>query len=100
MPVALDGNDHVAFSTYQLQQASTMYPWVKTAPLGRDYIGIGLCSIWKMMIWYPFGATCFMKAQCNKIQARYLPTFLSKMVINCMNQRQSGMDFFHTSVAW
>jgi hypothetical protein len=36
------------------------------------------------MIQYPLGATCFTKKQCSQIQAKYLPTFLSKMGINRM----------------
>ena len=35
-----------------------------------------------MKMQYPLGATCFTKKQCDKIQARYLPTFMSKMGIN------------------
>ena len=34
------------------------------------------------MIQYPLGATCFTKKQCQKLQAAYLPSFLSKMGIN------------------
>jgi hypothetical protein len=35
-----------------------------------------------MMIQYPLGATCFNTKQCKQLQARYLPTFLTKMGIN------------------
>ena len=34
------------------------------------------------MIQYPLGATCFTAQQCQKIQTKYLPTFLSHMGIN------------------
>jgi hypothetical protein len=31
---------------------------------------------------YPLGATCFTDKECNSIQAKYMPTVLSKMGIN------------------
>jgi hypothetical protein len=31
---------------------------------------------------YPLGATCFTEKECNGIQAKYMPTVLSKMGIN------------------
>jgi hypothetical protein len=31
---------------------------------------------------YPLGATCFSEKECNSIQAKYMPTVLSKMGIN------------------
>ena len=34
------------------------------------------------MIQYPLGATYFTAKQCQKLQAVYLPSFLSKMGIN------------------
>ena len=34
------------------------------------------------MIQYPLGAMCFTYQQCQKLQARYLPAFLSCMGIN------------------
>ena len=34
------------------------------------------------MIQYPLGATCFTSKQCQTIQAKYMPTFLSQMGIN------------------
>jgi hypothetical protein len=76
-----DGNDNDEFA-YRIQQASTMNKRVAAAPLGREHIGIGFRAIWRMMIQYPLGATCFTKKQCNSLQAKYLPTFLSKMGIN------------------
>ena len=59
-----------------------MQQHITKAPLSREHIGIGFRTIWKMMIQYPLGATCFTRKQCMAIQAKYLPTFLSKMGIN------------------
>ena len=81
--LAPDGNDFDEY-TYRLEQSTKMKQRIKMAPLGREYIGIGFRAIWQMMIQYPLGATCFTKKQCGKIQAKYLPTFLSKMGINRM----------------
>ena len=52
------------------------------APLGCEHTYIGFQAIWWAMIQYPLGATCFTTQQCQKIQAKYLPTFLSCMGIN------------------
>ena len=56
-----------------------------------------------MKLQYPIGTMCFTCKQCTKIQLRYLPTFLSKMGINCTMatavrhgpQSLGGMDIFH-----
>jgi hypothetical protein len=77
-----DGNDNAEFA-HRMHQATKMKQCIVAALLGHEYIGIGFKAIWKMMIQYPLGATCFTIKQCAKIQARYLPTFLSKMGINC-----------------
>jgi hypothetical protein len=55
---------------------------LKTAPLNREHVAIGFRAIWQMKLKYCLGATCFTKKQCDKLQARFLPTFLSKMGIN------------------
>jgi hypothetical protein len=81
--LAPDGNDNDEVR-YRILQAKEMNQRIKTAPLGREHIGIGFRAIWQMMIQYPLGATCFTKKQCSQIQAKYLPTFLSKMGINRM----------------
>jgi hypothetical protein len=81
--LAPDGNDKDEY-TYRMQQAKQMGQQIKKAPLGREYIGIGFRAIWYMMIQYPLGATCFTIKQCRKLQAQYLPIFLSKMGINRM----------------
>ena len=52
------------------------------APVGRSHAYVSFQSIWKAMIQYPLGATCFTAKQCQKLQAVYLPSFLSKMGIN------------------
>jgi hypothetical protein len=67
---------------YRLQQGKKMSHHVKSAPLGCEHIGMGFGAIWKMMLQYPLGATCFTHQQCHKLQSTYLPTFLSKMGIN------------------
>ena len=100
--LAPDGNDFDEFN-YRLEQSTKMKQRLKMAPLNREQVGIGFRSIWKMMIQYPLGATCFTKKQCTKLQARYLPTFLSKQGINCMTasavrhgpQTLGGMDIFN-----
>jgi hypothetical protein len=53
----------------------------KIAPLNQEQVGIGFRALWQMKLKYPIGATCFTKKLCANIQARYLPTFLSKMGI-------------------
>ena len=55
---------------------------IAAAPLGREHIRIGFQAIWRMIIQYPLGATCFNHQQCDRIQSKYLPTFLSRMGIN------------------
>jgi hypothetical protein len=52
------------------------------APLNREHVAIGFRAIWQMKLKHCLGATCFSKKQCDTLQARYLPTFLSKMGIN------------------
>jgi hypothetical protein len=55
------------------------------------------------MIQYLLGAMCFSHDQCRRIQARYLPTFLSKMGINCTTAsavhhgplQLGGMDIYN-----
>jgi hypothetical protein len=76
-----DGNDNNEFN-HRMTEATTMRDRLKHAPLNREHVGVGFRSIWKMKLQYPIGATCFTHKQCNKLQARYLPTFLSKMGIN------------------
>jgi hypothetical protein len=80
-----------------------MNQWIKEAPLGCEHIGVSFRAIWKMMIQYPLGATCFTSQQCHKIQAKYLPNFLSKMGINRSTATAvrhgpplyGGMETFH-----
>jgi len=81
--LAPDGSEGTEYS-YHLDQATKIWQRLKATPLGREHICISFNAIWKMMIKYPLGATCFTKKQCSKIQGRYLPVFLSKMGINQM----------------
>jgi hypothetical protein len=66
-----------------MEEATMMRDRLKTAPLvNREHVAIRFRAIWQMKLKYCLGATCFTKKQCDKLQARYLPTFLSKMGIN------------------
>jgi hypothetical protein len=76
-----DGNKNAEHANRTLQ-ACKMGQRIRAAPLGREHIVVGFCSIWKMMIQYPLGATCFSTKQCQQIQTKYLPYSLSKMGIN------------------
>ena len=79
--LAPDGNDCDEYQ-YQMQQATTIKQHLSKAPLGCKHTQIDFQSIWHTMIQYPLGATCFTSKQCQKIQAKYMPTFLSRMGIN------------------
>jgi hypothetical protein len=76
-----DGTDKSEL-TYRVAQAQKMGQRLRAAPLGRDHIRTGVQSIWRMMIQYPLGATCFNEKQCHQIQMKYLPYALSKMGFN------------------
>ena len=65
-----------------MQQALSMKQQISKAPLGCKHVHIGFQSIWRAMIQYPLGATCFTAKQRQKIQAKYLTMFLSHMGIN------------------
>jgi hypothetical protein len=45
---------------------------------------------------YPLGATCFKEKECNSIQAKYMPTVLSKMGINrsTPTEVRSGLSLY------
>ena len=79
--LAPDGNNKDEFQ-YWLQQASMIKKHLSKAPLGCEHTYIGFQLIWRAMIQYPLGATCFNDQQCKQIQSKYLPTFLSRMGIN------------------
>jgi hypothetical protein len=97
-----DGNDNDEYN-YRMAEATIMRDRLKRAPLNREQVGIGFRSIWKMKLQYPIGATCFTHKQCNKLQARYLPSFLSRMGINRTMvaavrhgpNSLGGMEIFH-----
>lgn len=100
--LAPNGNDQDEFN-YRMEEATTMRDRLKVAPLNREHVGVGFRNIWKMKLLYPVGATCFTNKQCQRIQARYLSTFLSKMGINRTTSSAvrhgplslGGMDIFH-----
>jgi hypothetical protein len=79
--LAPDGNENKEFK-YRMNEATVMRDRLKGAPLNREQVGIGFRAIWRMKMQYPIGVTCFTHKQCTKLQARYLPTFLSHMGIN------------------
>jgi hypothetical protein len=79
--LAPDGSDKHEF-LHRLQKALSIKTKIAAAPLGREHIRIGFQAIWRMAIQYPLGSTCFTKQQCDRIQSKYLPTFLSRMGIN------------------
>jgi hypothetical protein len=79
--LAPDGNENMEHS-YRIIQARKMGQRIRAAPLGREHIVTGFRAIWKAMIQYPLGATCFNSQQCHQLQTKYLPYFLSKMGIN------------------
>ena len=81
--LAPDGNDKDELQ-YHLQQASTIKQHLSKVPLGQEHTHIGFQLIWRVMIQYPLGATCFASQQCKQIQNKYLPTFLPQMGINHM----------------
>jgi hypothetical protein len=100
--IAPDGNEQEEYK-HRMNEATIMRDRLKGAPLNREQVGIGFRAIWKMKMQYPIGSTCFTSKQCTKIQARYLPTFLSRMGINKTTacavrhgpQSLGGMDVFH-----
>jgi hypothetical protein len=100
--LAPDGNENEEYN-HQMREATTMRGHLKRAPLNREQVGIGFRLVWKMKLQYPIGATCFTHKQCNKLQARYLPAFLSEMGINCTTATAvqhgpsslGGMEVFH-----
>jgi hypothetical protein len=76
--LAPDGNDFDEFK-HRMEEATMMRDRLKTAQLNREHVAIGFRAIWQMKLKYRLGATCFSKKkQGYKLQARYLPTFLSK----------------------
>jgi hypothetical protein len=76
------GNDHDEFK-HRMEEATLMRDRLKTAHSTKSMLPIVFRAISQMRLKYCLGATCFSKKQCDKLQqeARYLPTFLSKMCI-------------------
>ena len=62
--LAPNGSDADEFN-HRLTEATKMRDKLKLAPLNREHVGVGFCSIWKMKLQYPLGATCFTHKQCN-----------------------------------
>jgi hypothetical protein len=80
--LAPNGNENTEHS-YHIIQARKMGQRIRAALLGREeHIVTGFRAIWKAMIQYLLGATCFNSQQCHQLQTKYLPYFLSKMGIN------------------
>jgi hypothetical protein len=79
--LAPDGNENREHA-YCTIQVCKMGQRIRAAPPGREHIITGFCTIWKAMIQYPLGATCFNSQQCHQIQMKYLLYFLSKIGID------------------
>jgi hypothetical protein len=83
--LAPDGNDKHKFQ-HRLQQATKIKTKIAVAPLGREHIRIGFQAIWQMVIqlspWRHMLFGKLLEKQCDRIQSKYLPTFLSRMGIN------------------
>ena len=74
--LAPNGNDNDELQ-YQIQQAMMIKQYLSKAPLRQEHTNIIFQSIWCAMLQYPLGVTCFTSQQCQRIQTKYLPTFLS-----------------------
>jgi hypothetical protein len=79
--LAPTGNDKTKYQ-YQLQEAIKLRPQLLRAPLNQESTQIGFTTMILQKFSYPLGATCFTEKECNSIQAKYMPTVLSKMGIN------------------
>ncbi len=75
------GNEKTEYQ-YQLQEAIKLWPWLLQAPLNQESTQIGFTTMILQKFSYPLGATCFTEKECNSIQAKDMPTVLSKMGIN------------------
>jgi hypothetical protein len=73
---------------YRLAEATKLQPCLLRAPLNRESTRKGFTTMILQKFSYPLGATCFTEKECNSIQAKFLPTVLSKMGINRSTPRE------------
>jgi hypothetical protein len=83
--LAPSGDDKTEYQ-FWLQEAIKLWPWLLRAPLNRESTRTGLSTMIIQKFGYPLGAMCFTEKECNSIQAKYMPTVLSKMGINRSTQ--------------
>ncbi len=66
----------------RLAEATKLRPRLLRAPLSRESARKGLTTMVAQKLSYPLGATCFTEKECSAIQAKFLPTALSKVGIS------------------
>jgi hypothetical protein len=79
--LAPSGDDKMEYQ-YRLQEAIKLQPRLLRAPLNWESTQIGFTTMILQKFSYPLGATSFTKKECSSIQAKHMPTVLSKMGIN------------------
>jgi hypothetical protein len=79
--LAPTGSDTTEYQ-FRLQEAIKLRPRLLQAPLNRESTRTGFTTMILQKVGYLLGATCFTEKECNSIQAKYMPTVLSKMGIN------------------
>jgi hypothetical protein len=82
-----NGSDKTEYE-YRLAEATKLRPRLLRAPLNRKSMRKGFTTMILQKFSYPLGATCFTEKECNSIQAKFLPTVLSKMGINRSTPRE------------
>jgi hypothetical protein len=60
--------------------------------LNRESSRIGFTMMILQKNSYPLGATCFTEKECNSIQAKYMPTVLSKWESTDQHQLKYTLD--------
>jgi hypothetical protein len=79
--LAPSGDDKTEYQ-YQLNEATKLWTKLLRAPLNEESTQQGFTTMILQKFGYPLGAMCFSEKECNSIQAKYMPTVLSKMGIN------------------
>jgi hypothetical protein len=96
--LAPDGNENTEHA-YHIIHAHKIRQHIRVAPLGCEHIVTGFHTIWKAMIQYPLGATCFNSQQCHQLQTKYLPYFYPKWASIVLLLLPFAM-VQHVMVAW
>jgi hypothetical protein len=93
--LAPNGSDKTEYE-YRLAEAMKLRPRLLRAPMNRESTRKGFTTMILQKFSYPLGATCFTEKECNMIQAKFLPTVLSKMGINRSTPRdvRSGPSLY------